>query len=464
MTPLSVQNDVAKDGERREIRDTMAPGLYLVIQPKPKGTKSWAMRFRRPDGRPAKLTLGSVDHEENSDEPVLGGALTLRQARQLANKISRDRALGVDVIAERKAQKHRDKTAALHRTANSFAMAAQEFFVDYKVRRWGTRPRHWREDARLLGLVWASDDPTLEPTTLRGSLAERWRDKPVAEISDDDIFVVVDEARRHGIPGLGRRNKGTSEERGRKLHSILSVMFRWLLRHRKVKANPCISIERPGPPPQRERALTEQEVRWLWLGCTRLGPPWGPLFKILLLTGCRLSEVTGMRRTEINDGGAAWTIPSERTKNHRPHLVPWPPLARAVLAEALHVEGSAFVFTYTGRVLTAFSRAKELLDAQMLAVAQEEDPAAQLAPWRLHDLRRTVSTMMHEKLQVPPHIVEAVLNHVSGHKAGVAGTYNVAQYKEEKQAALARWALHVQGIVERKPANVVSLQRKKKTP
>jgi site-specific recombinase XerC len=75
----------------------------------------------------------------------------------------------------------------------------------------------------------------------------------VAEISDDDIYAVVDEARRRGIPGLARRNKGTSDARGRKMHSALRALFRWLLRHRKVRANPCIGVERPGPPPPRAR-------------------------------------------------------------------------------------------------------------------------------------------------------------------------------------------------------------------
>ena len=161
LTVAAVQKYVAQSS-RREIRDSQAPGLYLVIQPKPKGTKSWAMRFRRPDGRPAKFTLGAVEltDVEPNDEPVLGGALTLRQARQLANKIDRERARGLDVIAEYSAHKVVERAAAAQRAASTFTIAAQEFFGDYKVRRWGMRPRRWRDDARLLGLLWARDaDP-----------------------------------------------------------------------------------------------------------------------------------------------------------------------------------------------------------------------------------------------------------------------------------------------------------------
>ena len=108
LTAVALQKYNATD-KRREIRDALAPSLYLIIQPKPKGTKSWAMRFRRPDGKSAKLTLGRVDLTDNEtgDAPVLGGALTLRQARELANRIDRERARGVDVVEARKAEKSR---------------------------------------------------------------------------------------------------------------------------------------------------------------------------------------------------------------------------------------------------------------------------------------------------------------------------------------------------------------------
>jgi integrase len=173
-----------------------------------------------------------------------------------------------------------------------------------------------------------------------------------------------------------------------------------------------------------------------------------------------------MRRAELSDDGATWTIPSERTKNHRPHLVPLPPLAQQVIAGAPQVQGAAdLVFSRSGGPLGGYGKMKARLDAAMLAVARAEvGPGADfvLTPWRLHDLRRTVSTMMHEKLKVLPHVVEACLNHVSGHKAGVAGVYNVAQYRDEKRAALARWAAHVQGIVDRKPANVLAMPTRKR--
>ena len=140
---------------RREIRD-IARGLYLVIQPKPSGAKSWALRFRRPDGKPAKLTLGSVDtsKRETTDAPVLGGALTVGQARELAARIDRERARGLDVIEEHKAERARKRTAAAEWAANTFGACAREFVINHKTKH-GQRPRRWREDAALLGLQYA---------------------------------------------------------------------------------------------------------------------------------------------------------------------------------------------------------------------------------------------------------------------------------------------------------------------
>ncbi len=179
---------------RREIRDSLAPGLYLVIQPKPSGSKSWALRFRRPNGDPAKLTLGCVADAETSDEPVLGGALSLRQARELANKIDRQRATGVDVVEEIKAERSRKSAAAADRAANTFGTCLREFFANYRTK-WQTRPRRWRDDAALLEVALSVPAPILPPlssSVIAGSLADIWRAKPVASIDGHDVHTVVD--------------------------------------------------------------------------------------------------------------------------------------------------------------------------------------------------------------------------------------------------------------------------------
>jgi integrase len=463
---------LAPQARRREIRDSMAPGLYLVIQPRPSGARSWALRFRR-NGKPAKLTLGDVDlgDSETADEPTLGGALTLRQARQLANEIDRKRARGIDVIEEHKASKRRKRAAAEARAANSFGAALREFFADHKTKH-HARPRHWREDARLLGLLWSPDcDPAkTEPEVMPRSLAERWAERDVREIDGHDVHTVVDEARRHGVPGLPRRNYGTSESRGRKMHAALSSLFAWALRQRRVATNPCAGVWRPSAPPARDRALSDAEIALLWRASDRLAPQFGAAVKLLLLTGARLSEVCGMRRDELGEDGATWIIPAERAKNHRKHLVHLTPLAREVITAVPRVESApGYVFTGNGKTpISGWSKAKGQLDAAMLQVAHEEAAAAgrepakvALAPFRLHDLRRTCASGM-QRLGVRLEIIELCLNHTSGSFGGIVAVYQRAELLDERRTASERWSEHVRGLASGEAAKVVTMPERKK--
>jgi integrase len=130
-------------------------------------------------------------------------------------------------------------------------------------------------------------------------------------------------------------------------------------------------------------------------------------------------------------------------------VVPLPRLARS-LVESVKATGE-FVFTKDGKKPVAVgSMLKSVLDGVM-----------KIPHWQFRDLRRTAATGMAE-IGIPPHVVEAVLNHVSGAKAGVAGTYNRALYKEEKAAALERWASHIEGLVSGRPARVLPMKRNKK--
>ena len=435
---------------RREIADSKAQGLYLVIQPS--GRRSWAIRLRRPDGRSAKLTLGPVDlsEVEPSDDPVRGGALTLGQARQLAAQIDRKRARGIDVVAETKAEESRKRSAAA-RAANSFGAAAREFFIHHKTspKRGGKRPRRWRENAALLGLKYPlrSDPAHVEPEIVKGGLAEVWASRPVAEIDSNDVDVVVDEARERG-----------SEGRARKLHSALSVLFGWLQRKRRVTGvttNPAAGVDRPGPPPSRKRVLDDDEIRAFWLATDRMGGASGALFKILLLTGCRLREASGMTRAELADDGK-WTIPGNRTKNHQPHTLPLPQLALDVIDTAPRV-GDSHVFTVNGRKpLSNFSGLKRQLDAEMAKIAGKPVEA-----WRLHDLRRTCASNM-AALGVPLPVTEKLLNHISGSFAGIVDVYQQYDFAAEKAEALARWATHLAGLVSDQPSNVAKLPSRKR--
>jgi integrase len=456
--PLLTDVTVRKYGsanERREIPDTRAPGLRLVVQPRPSGAKSWAIRFRRPDGRTAKLTLGPVDfsEQENDEEPVLGGALTLRAARQLANKIDRDRARGIDVIEEYKATRSRHKAESRDRAFNNFGRLAVEFFIDHKTKKWQTRPRRWREDATILGLRWPRDcdDPIAkEPKIIKGGLADLWRDKPLASIDGHDIHSVVDEARKVCIPGLEPRNFGVSESRARKMHSGLSNFFRWAVRMRKVMVNPCQGVWRPGAPPARERVLNDIEINAFWSATEKVGEPARSLLRVLLLTGQRANEVRGMRHDELTPEGD-WIIPATRAKNHRQHKLPLPQLVRGTIACVPRIDQSPFVFTTTGKSPCWMgSKIKHAIDGAMGTVVPH---------WRLHDLRRTCASGM-QRLGVRVEVIERLLNHVSGSFAGVAGVYQRDPLSDEVATALLRWCQHVAGLVSG-GENVVMLRKAK---
>jgi integrase len=148
-----------------------------------------------------------------------------------------------------------------------------------------------------------------------------------------------------------------------------------------------------------------------------------------------------MCRSELDLEQAVWAIPAERTKNGIPHLVPLPVAAIRLLRDRLSALGDRDLLFGTGvRSFTGWSVARAMLQKR---IAESQ---ADVQPWRLHDIRRTVATRMGD-IGVLPHVVEAVLNHVSGHKAGVAGVYNRALYRAEKREALERWADHVRAII-----------------
>jgi integrase len=141
-----------------------------------------------------------------------------------------------------------------------------------------------------------------------------------------------------------------------------------------------------------------------------------------------------------------------------PHEVPLPADAAKVLKAHGGREGRDLVFGSREGPFQGWGSAKIALDGRILAKLKETDPRAVPKPWRLHDLRRTVATRMNE-LGVLPHVVEAVLNHISGHKAGVAGVYNRASYVAEKRQALDLWTGHVLALAAGRVANVVPLRR-----
>ena len=300
--------------------DAGCPGWRLGVQPS--SAKSWALRFRRPDGRTGKLTLGRFDPlGELEGDPAIGGPLTLAAARRLAADVMRQRALGKDVIADHARAKRRRKSDHEQRAAQNFAVTARRFIVEYAK----PQLRSWDTSARLLGF----SPTTLEP--VKDGLAERWRDKLVSEITPDDVHDLVDEIRSKGTPGLKVR-AAMSDSAARVALLRFSKFFSWAVQQRLIRTNPTAGVWKPAAGPARERVLSDNEVRWLWRAAGDLGEPFGPALRLLLLLGQRRGEAGGLRWDELSEDRSTWTLPASRAKNGRTHVVPLPPAAQELIA------------------------------------------------------------------------------------------------------------------------------------
>jgi integrase len=223
----------------------------------------------------------------------------------------------------------------------------------------------------------------------------------------------------------------------------LSAFFAWCMAGGLVEQNPVTGTHMV-PMQSRTRVLSTAELATVWRACD--DNAYGAIVKLLILTGQRRDEIGGLRFGEISDGIIA--LPASRSKNRKPHVIPLSAAAAAILAG--RSQTSDFVFG--AQAFVTWSYGKRLLDAALASAG------AKLEPWTLHDLRRSVATGMAEGLGVAPHVIEAVLNHVSGHKAGVAGIYNLATYEKEKRAALVMWADHVMATVEGRTATMVPMR------
>ena len=227
--------------------------------------------------------------------------------------------------------------------------------------------------------------------------------------------------------------------------AILRKWFNWMIAKDIIKTlSPCAGVEPSAKENSRERVLTTEEIAALWMASDQLGETFGPFVKLLLLTGQRRSEVAGICWSEIDIDKKTWTLPGERTKNGETHTVPLSPQAWTIIEAAKDGTGDHVLSTTGATAISGFSRAKRQLD-KLLSFRK---------PWTYHDIRRSVVTHLADNLAVPPHVIEAIVNHISGHKAGVAGTYNRATYATDKREALERWADHIDAIVAKVKAMI----------
>ena len=257
---------------------------------------------------------------------------------------------------------------------------------------------------------------------------------PVPHITRADMQMIID-----AIPSHQRAMR-------RNVFAYSSVLFGWMRRRGHIERNPIEYIDKPEAPASRDRVLNDLELLAIWKASYNLAQPFGPFVRLLILTIQRRGEVAAMNWLELDRKAATWIIPADRAKNGMAHIVH---LSKAVISELDALAGgikwpkAGFVLTTTGRSpISGISKAKRALD---LKVAEEMEMPA----WRLHDLRRTGATRLQQQ-GVRFEVTEAVLNHVSGAKSGVAGVYQRHDWKDEKRIALNAYAAGIAKLAAKK--------------
>ena len=234
-----------------------------------------------------------------------------------------------------------------------------------------------------------------------------------------------------------RRNGATTSNRVR---ASLHAFYAWAIKRGIADSNPVAGTER-NEETSRERVLSAAELVAIW-AATADASDYSAVVRLLMLSGQRASEIAGLKWSEIV--GDTIVLPPERTKNGKKHVIPITEPMRVILEGRPRREGRDLIFGRRwNRPLTGWGPLKAKLDQRL---------GSAVTGWVHHDLRRTVVTRMAGKLRVMPHIIEAVVNHVGGHKAGVAGVYNRADYPEQTRQALTAWGDHLLAIVEGRPA------------
>jgi integrase len=364
--------------------DDTLPGFGVRIRAG--GKRVWIAQYRMGQ-KQRRVTIGSLE------------TLDPDQARKEAKSILAKVHLGSDPQAA--------KTQAKDRAHLTLGAMIEPYF-EFASRR--LKPRTFVETSRYLRTSW----------------------KPLHSLAIEKI------TRRTIALQLSELATANGPIAANRARIALSSFFTWAMREGLADTNPVVGTNRPSEERSRDRVLSDDELARIWTAC--LDDDYGRIVRILILTGQRREEAGGMAWGELDLQQACWSIPRDRTKNSLPHDVPLSETAIDVLQSCLRREGRQLVFGEAGGPFQGWSKAKAALDRRIL------ESGLRIRPWRLHDIRRTVATRIAE-LGTLPHVVEAVLNHISGHKAGVAGVYNRASYTMEKRQALDKWAAYIGNIV-----------------
>jgi integrase len=369
--------------------DDDMPGFGLRLRASAHGHKtrrSWIAQYRA-KGRTRRVLIGSAE------------TVTAEQARAAARVILAKVQLGGDPQGE--------KAAARLKTGLTLRNVADDYLA---AKRAVLRPASFR--VTKLYLTGRAYFGPLHAAA-------------IGEITRADVA-----ARISSIT----HNSGTvTASRAR---SALSTMYAWAMGEGLVESNPVIGTNKPADSTPRDRVLENSELAAIWNACK--DDAYGRVIRLLALTGARRAEIGGMCWSELDLDKGLWSLPKERTKNGRALVLPLPRMALDIITAMPERVGRDQLFgERTASGFTHWGIAKSELDKRL---------AGKVTKWKLHDLRRTCATRMAD-LGVQPHIIEAVLNHYSGHRSGVAGTYNRSPYEREMRAALALWADHIATII-----------------
>lgn len=402
---------IRPDSERIEYPDLTVQGLRLIVQPS--GRKSWAVRTRLRDGKSIKYTIGPYP------------AFKLAEARSSAREVLQAAERGKDPRAVRR--------------------AVEADTVEAVVADWLLRDQSGNRGYDKVVRIFD------------GEVLPRWRGRLITEIARRDCLDLIDRIADRGAVTYARR-----------VHAHLHRMFRWAVGRGVIEMNPMADLPKPGNEKPRDRVLDDRELHEVWQAAGELGWPFGPTVRLLILTGARQAEIGKLTWREVDTDGAVVRLTGERTKTGDPRTIPLSIAALEIIEGLPHLKSSTdYVFTTTGRTpVSGWSRAKDRLDRAIVearrkaAVELGDDPdeIKSIEDWRIHDLRRTVGTGL-QRLGLRLEVIEAVLGHVSGSRAGIVGVYQRYSFNDEKRDALDAWAEFLAVLIEGDgAANVVPMR------